>query len=50
MIRKINDNDYENIKKLVYQVHTLHYTKRPDIYVDGNPLPLEYFTKMLNDP
>lgn len=39
-----------NIKKLVYQVHTLHYTKRPDIYVDGNPLPFEYFTKMLNDP
>lgn len=27
----------------------MHYQNRPDIYIDDNPLPLEYFTKILND-
>ena len=49
MIRKIVEKDYEELKKLVYQVHELHYSNRPDIYVDGNPLPLEYFNAILND-
>lgn len=49
MIRKVEDKDYEDLVKLVYQVHELHYEHRPDIYVDGNPLPKEYFDNMLND-
>lgn len=49
MIRKIVEKDYEELKKLVYQVHELHYSNRPDIYIDGNPLPLEYFNEILND-
>lgn len=49
MIRKIIEQDYEELKQLVYQVHELHYLNRPDIYVDGNPLPLEYFNEILND-
>lgn len=49
MIRKIVEKDYEELKKLVYQVHELHYLNRPDIYVDGNPLPLTYFNAILND-
>lgn len=49
MIRKVVEKDYEDLKKLVYQVHELHYSNRPDIYVDGNPLPLEYFTEVLNN-
>lgn len=49
MIRKVTKNDYEELKKLVYQVHELHHKNRPDIYVDGNPLPLEYFNEILND-
>ena len=49
MIRKIVEKDYEELKKLVYQVHELHCSNRPDIYVDGNPLPLEYFNAILND-
>ncbi len=49
MIRKIVKKDYEELKKLVYQVHELHYSSRLDIYVDGNPFPLEYFTRILND-
>lgn len=49
MIRKVTSSDYEELKKLVYQVHKLHYKNRPDIYIDGNPLPLEYFNEILND-
>lgn len=49
MIRKIIASDYNEINKLVYQVHELHYSNRPDIYVDGNPLPIEYFNEILND-
>ena len=49
MIRKVEDKDYEDLVKLVYQGHELHYEHRPDIYVDGNPLPKEYFDNMLND-
>lgn len=49
MIRKMMANDYEQLTELVYQVHELHYKNRPDIYVDGNSLPLEYFNNMLND-
>lgn len=49
MIRKITEKDYEELKKLVYQVHELHYQNRPDIYINDNLLPLEYFTKILND-
>lgn len=49
MIRKVEEKDYEQLVKLVYQVHELHYQNRPDIYVDGNPLPIEYFESMIND-
>ena len=49
LIRKIENKDYEELVKLVYQVHKLHYEHRPDIYIDGNPLPKEYFEEMLND-
>lgn len=49
MIRKIVEKDYEELKKLVYQGHELHCSNRPDIYNDGNPLPLEYFNELLND-
>ena len=49
MIRKIAEKDYEELKKLVYQVHELHCSNRPDIYNDGNRLPLEYFNELLND-
>lgn len=49
MIRKAVEQDYEELRNLVYQVHELHYLNRPDIYIDGNPFPLEYFNKILND-
>lgn len=49
MIREMVEKDYEQLEKLVYQVHELHCKNRPDIYVDGNPLPREFFNKILND-
>jgi hypothetical protein len=49
MIRLLELKDYEKAKKLVYQVHSLHYNNRPDIYLDGNPLPMEFFEVPIND-
>ncbi len=49
MIRKIMEQDYKELKNIFYQVHELHYEHRPDIYVDENPLSLEYFNEILKD-
>lgn len=49
MIRKMKLEDYEEVQKLFYEVHNLHLKNRPDIYKDGNPLPLKYFEELLND-
>lgn len=49
MIRKMVEKDYEELNNLVQQVHELHYLNRPDIYINEDPLPLEYFNEMLND-
>ena len=48
-IRILILSDYDEVKNLVYQVHELHFKNRPDIYRDGNPLPLSYFEKIVND-
>ncbi len=34
MIRETNINDYENIKKLIFQIQEIHLNKRPDIFND----------------
>lgn len=49
MIRELKKEDYECAKELVYQVHKLHLEYRPDIYIDGNPLPIEYFNNIISD-
>ena len=49
MIRRIKEDDYNLLKGLVSQVHELHCTNRPDIYLDGNPLPKEYFENILKN-
>ena len=49
MIRRIKEDDYHLLKELASQVHELHYTNRPDIYLDGNPLPKEYFENILKN-
>lgn len=49
MFRKIELTDYESCKKLVEQIHEIHCQNRPDIYKEGNPLPIEYFTRCIED-
>ena len=49
MIREMLLEDYEEVKELFYEAHNLHLENRPDIYIDGNPLPLKYFEELLND-
>lgn len=48
-IRNMKFEDYENVKKLVYQVHSIHLNSRPDIYNDGDFLPLDYFKECLEN-
>lgn len=48
MIRELVLDDYEEVVKLVYQVHELHLSNRPDIYNDANPCPLGYFENIIN--
>lgn len=49
MIRKVEGKDYNSVKKLVLQVHKLHVENRPDIYLDNEPMPLEYFNEIITD-
>lgn len=49
MIRRMSENDYEGIKKLVFQVHQLHLENRPDIYNDVDPFDEAYFDFILKD-
>ncbi len=49
MIREAVISDYEVLKKLVYQIHELHYENRPDIYNDGDSFPKEYYYRVIND-
>ena len=49
MIRELRIEDYEDVKEIFNEVHNLHYNARPDIYKDGNPLPIEIFQDFLNN-
>lgn len=49
MIRKVKENDYDSVKKLILQVHKLHVENRPDIYLDSEPMPLEYFKEIISN-
>ncbi len=48
-IRKIQNNDFQSIAKLVRQVHDLHYNNRPDIYNDIDPFEKSYFDFLMSD-
>ena len=50
MIRNMLLDDYEKIKYIYYQVHKLHCDSREDIYIDEDPIPLEYFKTFVDDP
>ena len=49
-IRTAERNDYESLLPLFRQVHNLHVSARPDLYI-GNPKPVEqeFFERQLND-
>ncbi len=49
MIRLISKSDFEDIRALTDQVHTIHVKNRPDIYKEGNHFGEELFEKILND-
>lgn len=49
MIRKMKLEDYEEVKELFQEVHNLHLENRPDIYIDGDPLPREIFEDFLHN-
>ncbi len=49
-IRTAERNDYESLLPLFRQVHNLHVSARPDLYI-ANPKPVEqeFFERQLND-
>lgn len=49
MIRKMLKNDYDGVRKLMKQVHQLHYINRPDIFRNGDALSRSYFAKLFQD-
>lgn len=49
MIRKMLKSDYDGVRKLMKQVHQLHYINRPDIFRDGDALSQSYFAKFFQD-
>ena len=49
MIRKMLKSDYAGVRKLMKQVHHLHYINRPDICRDGDALSQSYFAKLFQD-
>ena len=48
-IRKIEEADFNGIKKLVFQIHKLHIENRPDIYNDIDPFDRTYFDFLMKD-
>ena len=51
MIREACVNDFEQISKLVSEVHQLHVSNRPDVYVDtSEPFTYDDFLQLLQEP
>ena len=51
MIRKASLNDYNQISKLVSEVHQLHVLNRSDVYLDlKQPFSYAYFLQLLEEP
>ena len=49
IVRKMCINDFNQVHKLVEQVHKLHLNERKDIYRNVDPLPLDEFKKYLRE-
>ena len=48
MIRRVGKSDYNEVRKLVSQVHQIHLNNRCDIYIDGEVLEYDYFNEIIN--
>jgi diamine N-acetyltransferase len=47
-IREANSNDYNEVCKIITEVHKLHFKNRPDVYLDSdNPFKKEDFANLL---
>lgn len=50
MIREAIEKDYEELNRLVKEVHNLHVKNRPDVYLNSDtPLEYSYFKKLMKD-
>ena len=49
VIRKMIINDFNQVHKLVEQVHQMHLNERKDIYINADPLPFDEFKKYLRE-
>ena len=48
-IRDIVLGDFNEVSKLMHQVHNLHLENRKDIYKESNPMPKNEFINILED-
>lgn len=48
MIRELTMDDYNDVYRLIHQVHEIHLENRPDIYNEGNPCPMGFYERILN--
>ncbi len=49
-IRKPDNGDYTEVKKMIQSLHNLHQTNRPDIYVDREiPFSIDDFNKLIEE-
>lgn len=49
VIRFIKEQDMLEARKLLLEVHQLHYENRPDIYKDITEITLEYFSNLCRE-
>lgn len=49
VIRFIEEQDMIEARKLLLEVHQLHYENRPDIYKDTTEITLEYFSNLCRE-
>jgi len=49
ILRIANENDYDSVHELMYQIFEKHLLRRPDIYKEGNPFSVEQFKASLED-
>lgn len=47
IVRKIKEEDFEQIYELIVNVHNLHVKERKDIYINADPLDIDTFKEEL---